>query len=106
VVSDSATITSTLECLVKNNLDVQLEPCGVRAAPRIREATFDVVLLDIGLSGRSALGVCQELRRQFAGPIIVLSTEDNEQQEVEAFENGADDFFSNLHHQRSLRPCI
>jgi two-component system OmpR family response regulator/two-component system response regulator RstA len=102
LVCDNATLTSTFEYLVKNDLDVQLEPCGDRVATRLWEETFDVVLLDIGLPGRGVFAVCREVRQQFAGPIIVLSTQDNELDEVEAFEHGADDYFSKLHHQRAL----
>jgi two-component system KDP operon response regulator KdpE len=52
----------------------------------------DLVILDIGLPDQSGAEVCRELRRWATMPIIVLSARHNEQDKVELFSLGADDY--------------
>jgi two-component system KDP operon response regulator KdpE len=52
----------------------------------------DAVLLDLGLPDLDGQEVLRRLREWFAGPVIVLSARDQEQQKILALENGADDY--------------
>jgi DNA-binding response OmpR family regulator len=81
-------------------LNLKLEGCvpqvvgdGEGALARLREARFDLVLLDISLPGISGLDVLASLR---AGddltPVIVLSARRDEFDKVAALRLGADDY--------------
>lgn len=52
----------------------------------------DLILLDIMLPGRDGLTLCRELRRSYAGPIILLTALDSELNEVMGLETGANDY--------------
>jgi two-component system, OmpR family, response regulator len=57
------------------------------------EGTFDLIVLDIMLPGRSGFAVCRELRA--AGdwtPILMLTAKDGDLDEAEALDTGADDY--------------
>ncbi len=59
------------------------------------EGTYDVIVLDLMLPGRSGFRVCADLRG--AGdwtPILVLTAKDGEFDEAEALDTGADDYLT------------
>ncbi len=54
---------------------------------------FDAILLDITLPGMSGLDVAGALRRHGVGtPILMLTSQDQTDSKVDAFERGADDY--------------
>ena len=54
----------------------------------------DLILLDLTLPHVSGLEVCNELRRWFSGPILVLSGNGEEATIVKALDLGADDYLT------------
>jgi two-component system, OmpR family, response regulator len=59
------------------------------------EGSFDVLILDLMLPGRSGFQICQALRD--AGnwtPILVLTAKDGELDQTEALDTGADDYLT------------
>lgn len=56
------------------------------------DATFDLVLLDLGLPDGDGLDVLRTLRSFSNVPVIVLSSRDHEQVKVQALDHGADDY--------------
>jgi len=66
---------------------------GEQAAAALRSATFDVVLLDLGLPTRDGISVLRELRRRGdATPVIVLTARDEIPSRVAGLDAGADDY--------------
>ena len=62
---------------------------------RATEGSYDLILLDLMLPGRSGYRVCADLRA--AGdwtPILVLTAKDGDLDEAEALETGADDYLT------------
>src|SRR3990172_6556340 len=54
---------------------------------------FDVILLDIGLPGRSGLEVLARLRvRGLTVPVLVLTARDTVEDRVRGLDSGADDY--------------
>lgn len=74
---------------------VELEHTGTAGLWRAMEGTYDVIVLDLMLPGRSGFQICADLRR--AGnwtPILVLTAKDGELDEAEALDTGADDYLT------------
>lgn len=64
---------------------------------------YDLVILDLGLPGRSGLEVLAEWRGQgLAMPVIVLTARSSWQEKVEAFNVGADDYVTKPFHLEEL----
>lgn len=64
---------------------------------------YDLVILDLGLPGRSGLEVLTEWRRQGQTmPVIVLTARSSWQEKVEAFNVGADDYVTKPFHLEEL----
>jgi two-component system, OmpR family, response regulator QseB len=56
---------------------------------------FDLLILDLGLPGKSGLEVLEELRGQGENfPVIILTARDDIQDKVAGFEAGADDYLT------------
>jgi two-component system, OmpR family, response regulator len=59
------------------------------------EGTFDVLILDLMLPGRSGFQICEALRQADDwSPILVLTAKDGELDETEALDTGADDYLT------------
>jgi two-component system response regulator QseB len=66
---------------------------GKSATAALLSATFDVVLLDLGLPYRDGIDVLRELRKRGdATPVIVLTARDEIQHRVAGLDAGADDY--------------
>jgi two-component system KDP operon response regulator KdpE len=59
--------------------------CAVATTP-------DLIVLDLGLPDTTGAAVCREIRRWSSAPILVLSARHAEQEKVELFSAGADDY--------------
>lgn len=66
---------------------------GRAAEAALRNAQFDLVLLDLGLPQRDGLSVLRELRRRGdATPVIILTARDDTQDRIDGLDAGADDY--------------
>lgn len=62
---------------------------------RATTEAFDVIVLDLGLPGRSGLEVLAGLRRKgLSTPILILTARDTVEDRVQGLDSGADDFLS------------
>ncbi len=57
---------------------------------------YDVIVLDIGLPALDGVNLCRRLRNDGSGiaPILMLTARDTEQQKLEGFAAGADDYLT------------
>jgi two-component system KDP operon response regulator KdpE len=77
---------------------------GEEALQLARAQTFDAVLLDINMPGMGGMQALARLRAVAPRlPILMLTVRDDEQDKVEALENGADDYITKPF---SLRECV
>jgi DNA-binding NarL/FixJ family response regulator len=68
---------------------------GVEALARVQKQSFDVVLLDISMPGRSGLDVLKELKNlQPHLPVLMLSMYPEEQYAVRALRSGASGYLT------------
>ena len=66
---------------------------GRAAEAALRNARFDLVLLDLGLPERDGLSVLRDLRRRGeATPVIILTARDDTQDRIDGLDAGADDY--------------
>jgi DNA-binding response OmpR family regulator len=108
VVEDEPSIALGLEDdLRAEGWDVVVIRDGAAAARHAREATFDVILLDVMLPGKDGFEICRELRR--AGvrtPIIMLTAKTQEAEKILGLDLGADDYVTKPFSPRELRARI
>lgn len=58
-------------------------------------ASYELLILDLGLPGKSGFDVCQDLRAKGSVmPILILTAKDTTEDKVRALDSGADDFMS------------
>jgi two-component system OmpR family response regulator len=60
----------------------------------MRREAFDVVLLDGHLPGKDGFDVLRDVRRDFAGRIVMLTARDDDIDQVLGLEGGADDYIA------------
>jgi two-component system, OmpR family, copper resistance phosphate regulon response regulator CusR len=94
VVEDEQKVANALrEGLEGEKYDVVVERTGEGAFFRVTTETFDVILLDLGLPGRSGLEILTALReRGMKTPVLVLTARDSVQDRVLGLDGGADDY--------------
>ena len=94
VVDDEQKVAEALrEGLEGEKFDVVVERTGEGAFFRVTTETFDVILLDLGLPGRSGLEILSALReRGLRTPVLVLTARDSVQDRVLGLDGGADDY--------------
>jgi two-component system response regulator RstA len=92
-VEDDAELAGLIaDFLERNGMSVLIEPRGDTALARIAQEEPDLVMLDIMLPGKDGLSVCRELRPQFHGPIVMLTSLDSDMNQILGLELGADDY--------------
>jgi two-component system copper resistance phosphate regulon response regulator CusR len=94
VVEDEQKVANALrEGLEGEKYDVVVERTGEGAFFRVTTETFDVILLDLGLPGRSGLEILAALReRGLKTPVLILTARDSVQDRVLGLDGGADDY--------------
>ena len=78
--------------LGKHDMDVVVEPRGDNAEATIARENPDLVLLDIMLPGKDGMTLCRDLRGQWAGPIVLLTSLDSYMNHILSLEMGANDY--------------
>lgn len=78
--------------LSKHDMDVIVEPRGDRAEKRVLRENPDLVLLDIMLPGKDGMTICRDLRAQWQGPIVLLTSLDSDMNHILSLEMGASDY--------------
>lgn len=78
--------------LGKHDMDVIVEPRGDRAEEVIARENPELVLLDIMLPGKDGMTLCRDLRKQWNGPIVLLTSLDSDMNHILSLEMGANDY--------------
>jgi two-component system KDP operon response regulator KdpE len=89
------------EMQIRRALSVALAPychtvaeaaTGAEGVARAAATPPDLIVLDLGLPDTTGVAVCKEIRRWSSAPILVLSARHAEQEKVDLFSAGADDY--------------
>jgi two-component system OmpR family response regulator/two-component system response regulator RstA len=103
LVEDDAELASMVaDFLSPHGFDVAIERRGEPAVDRIREENPDAVILDINLPGLDGFAICQAVRADYHGAIIMLTARGEEVDEVLSLEAGADDYMAKPVRPRAL----
>lgn len=78
--------------LGRHDIDVIVETRGDRAEAVIAAEQPDLVMLDIMLPGKDGMTLCRDLRSQWQGPIVLLTSLDSDMNHILALEIGAQDY--------------
>lgn len=93
VVDDDPQIRRVMRVtLTGQGYEVDDAKTGEMALEKLREARFDLVLLDMNMPGMGGIETCREIRSQSEIAIIMLTVRDTEADKVEALDAGADDY--------------
>jgi len=71
---------------------VKMQHRGDQAVTEINPQKTDIIILDLMLPGLNGLQVCQQIRQNFDGPILILTAKNSDIDHVMGLELGADDF--------------
>jgi sigma-B regulation protein RsbU (phosphoserine phosphatase) len=104
VVEDEPGIALGLEdTLSLEGYQVEVVGDGLEAARRVVQETFDLIVLDVMLPGKSGLEICRELRRRDPRtPVILLTAKTRERDCITGLEAGANDYVSKPFSAREL----
>ena len=78
--------------LGRHDIEVIVETRGDRAEAVIAEQQPDLVMLDIMLPGKDGMTICRDLRANWQGPIVLLTSLDSDMNHILALEMGAQDY--------------
>ncbi len=108
VVDDEISIRRALHnTLHAMGFDVDDASTGEAALQLVRDAPYDVVLLDINMPGIGGVGACREIRKsQPRLGILMLTVRDSEEDKVAALDAGADDYVTKPFNIRELAARI
>lgn len=89
------------EFLQQKGYQVLLEHRGDTVLPLLRRQHVDLILLDLMLPGMNGLDVCRQIRRDYQLPVLMLTAQGEEVDEVIGLGVGANDYLV-----KPIRPRI
>lgn len=95
MVEDEQEISELVVFYLKNeNYQVTTCESGQTALEKIRMQAFDLAILDVMLPDISGFDVCQEIRKKYTYPIIMLTAKGEEIDKITGLTLGADDYIT------------
>ena len=93
VVDDEERIRRLLKMyLERENYEVDDAENGEKALEMALDTDYDLIVLDLMMPGMDGIEVCEELRKQKATPVVMLTAKGEEANRVQGFEAGTDDY--------------
>ncbi len=95
VVDDEKLIVKGISfSLQADGMEVDAAYDGETALQKIREKSYDLVILDLMLPGMDGMEVCQAVREFSDVPIIMLTAKLEDMDKILAFDTGVDDYLT------------
>ncbi len=95
VVDDEKLIVKGIRfSLEQDGMEVDCAYDGEEALQKIRDNSYDIVLLDLMLPKLSGLEVCQQVREFSKVPIIMVTAKGEDMDKIMGLEYGADDYIT------------
>lgn len=103
VVEDDARTAEVIALYLRHaGHQVWVEGDGTRALARARASTFDLLILDRMLPGIDGLTLCRQLTQESGVPVMLVTARTLEEERLEGFEGGADDYITKPFSPREL----
>jgi two-component system response regulator PhoP len=104
IVEDDSRLLTQLDILLQQNgYSVDLADDGAKALFLLKEHTYDLAIIDIGLPIVDGFEVIQKARKNDVScPILILTARDRWQEKVEGLDAGADDYLTKPFHNEEL----
>lgn len=93
IVEDDPSLAGALQDLLQSEGYItDIEADGRRAIERIQEENPAAVLLDLSLPGADGFQICEAVRPDYLGAIIMLTGSQGDNEHIKGLEAGADDY--------------
>lgn len=93
VLEDDPGLQSFLQTLLQSQgYQSMIQAQGIQGFELLKQYSFDLILLDLGLADMEGLDWLQQLRSWSEVPVIVISARGKEQDKVRALDSGANDY--------------
>lgn len=103
IVDDDPDIRKVLRLLLSESYVVSEAPDGPSAVAYLQEnPDTDLVVLDVMMPGMDGIQTCSKLREFSTAPVLFLTAKSAENDRVQAYESGGDDFLSKPFSQAEL----
>ncbi|WP_245985530.1 response regulator transcription factor [Oceanobacillus bengalensis] len=103
IVEDDQEISRLLRVILEKS---QMEPVaaysGTEGLLQLQNNSFDLILLDLMLPGKSGEELIKEIREKSAIPIIVISAKVDIENKVQVLKMGVDDYITKPFHQEEV----
>lgn len=95
IVDDEKEIADLIELYLQGE-DYQIVKCydGTQALEAIRTRNLDLAILDVMLPGIDGFALCQEIRRSYHFPVIMLTAKVGDMDKITGLTIGADDYIT------------
>lgn len=85
---------SVARYLERNGMSVATAENVVELDAALAISTYDLIVLDVMMPGEDGISACRRLRRDSKIPILMLTAKDQDEDLLEGFDAGADDYLS------------
>jgi len=95
IIEDDLSLSNGIVLALKGGEFTFIQVQDIHSAwEKVKNITFDLIILDINLPDGNGLNFLKELRKSFSVPVIILTANDLETDVVTGFELGADDYIT------------
>lgn len=104
LIEDDPSINHNIrEALQREGFDVHTAFDGLLGERMLRKETFDCVVLDLNLPGKTGYDICRDFRKHNSStPVIILTAFDEIEDKVQGYEHGADDYLTKPFYMQEL----
>lgn len=99
---DADLLDVTAYAMRREGFNVIVATDGLQAVYRWQQDSPDLVVLDVQMPGLGGLEVCQKIRHTSTTPVILLTGQHQEEQVIQGFRVGADDYVTKPFSPRQL----
>ncbi len=103
LVDDDLKLAELLESYFKKS-DIKLEAISdpLNTLPAIRNHNPEVIILDVMMPKMNGFEVCEQIRKDYSLPVIMLSARGEPNDKIRGLESGADDYLAKPFEPREL----
>ncbi|SIQ06913.1 response regulator transcription factor [Halanaerobium kushneri] len=102
IVEDEQKIRKVIKSYLQDEYNIFEAVNGKEALSLFKTKNFDLIILDLMLPEISGEEVCQTIRQVSEVPIIMLTAKSSEENKIEGFDYGADDYLTKPFSPREL----